>query len=207
MRSKIIIRRPLLARGHQAVRHLLFHALSMYVFILSFYIQLSLLSHTFLLSHIATDPQSESPISQLTVRPPTPQSPKTVAKCTRPPWCLSFSGPQDPPIRVVKHTLYSLTTPIRVVKPTLDGPEYPIHVAFPTFVNPYLSNMAQEAPQIATTWHLYRPTRPRMIQNGIQTAQHGLIYSPDILRCPQDSQTWPEDSPRRVTMNFNTSAK
>jgi hypothetical protein len=37
----------------------------------------------------------------------------------------------------------------------------------PTLSRPYLSNMAQQAPQIATTWRLYRPTRPGMIQNGV----------------------------------------
>ena len=63
----------------------------------------------------------------------------------------------------------------------------PIRVAFPTLSRPYLSNMAQQAPQIATTWHLYRPTQPGMIQNGLQIAQHGLVWSPGLLRCPQDS--------------------
>jgi hypothetical protein len=125
-----------------------------------------------------------------------------------------FLGPQYPPIRVVKHTLYGLPPPIREVKPTCYVPEYPICVAFPIFSRPYHSNMAQEAsqtairiqhiwntviatcqeqsyeistlsgpecsirvicpillrpynlnmakeaPQIATTWSLYRPTQP-----------------------------------------------
>jgi hypothetical protein len=70
------IRRPL-AKGHQTAGNLLFHSISIAVFILSFYILLSLFSHTFLLSHIAIDPQSESPIRQLIVHPTTPQAPKT----------------------------------------------------------------------------------------------------------------------------------
>jgi hypothetical protein len=66
-------------------------------------------------------------------------------------------GPEDPPIRVVKHTHYGISPPIRVVEHTLSGPEYPICVVFPTLSRPYHPNMAKEVPQIATTWPLYRP--------------------------------------------------
>jgi hypothetical protein len=88
--------------------------------------------------------------------------------------CSNFSGPQDPPIHVVKLTLSGRLPPIHVVKPTLYGLLPPIRVAFPTLSRSCLSNMGQQAPQMVTTWHLYRPTRPGMIQNGLS-----------------DSPTWP----------------
>jgi hypothetical protein len=56
----LIIRRTPLAKEHQAVEDLLFHYSTIVVLIMSFYILLSPLSHTFLLSHIAIDPPSES---------------------------------------------------------------------------------------------------------------------------------------------------
>jgi hypothetical protein len=71
------------------------------------------------------------------------------------PICPELFSPSDPPICVVKHTLYGLTPPIRVVKPTLYVPEYPIRVVVQILLRPYRPNMAKEAPQIATTWPLY----------------------------------------------------
>jgi hypothetical protein len=62
-----------------------------------------------------------------------------------------------PPIRVVKHTLYGPDLPIRVVQPTLYDLDHPIRVAFPTLSRPRHTNMAKEAPQIATTWPPYSP--------------------------------------------------
>jgi hypothetical protein len=103
----MVISRPLLARGHQAVKHFIFHSLSIGVFIVSFYILLSLLSHTFLLSHIAIDPQSESPISQRLLTPLPPRAPKAPPDADGPSGALFF-GPQDPPIRMVKPTLSGL---------------------------------------------------------------------------------------------------
>jgi hypothetical protein len=102
------------------VRDLLFHSLSIAVFILPFYILLSLLSHTFLLSHIAIDPQSESPISQRLFIP-LPPEPKNRAQMHSAHVFPYFLSPQDPPIRVVKHTLYGLAPPIRSVKSRLYG--------------------------------------------------------------------------------------
>jgi hypothetical protein len=90
------LRRPLLAKGHQAVKDFLFHSLSIAVFILSFYILLSLLSHTFLLSHIAIDPQSESPTSQLTVHPLPPGLQKTVSDALGPHLPLAFPVRRTP---------------------------------------------------------------------------------------------------------------
>jgi hypothetical protein len=120
----------------------------------------------------------------------------------------NFSGPQDPHIRVVKLILSGLPPPIHLVKPTLYGLVPRIRVAFPTLPPPYPSKMAQQAPQIATTWHLYRPIRLGMIQNGLSdspTWPH-IVLRPTKMPSRQ-LQTWPEDSPRRVTMNFSTDAK
>jgi hypothetical protein len=59
------------------------------------YILLNLLSHTFLLSHVAIDPQSESPISQLTVHPLHPRDQKAYSDALGPHVPLAFwaTGP------------------------------------------------------------------------------------------------------------------
>ena len=51
-------------------------------------------------------------------------------------------GPQDPPIRVVKYTLYGPDLTIRVEKRTHYVPDHPIGVAFPTLSRPYHPKMA-----------------------------------------------------------------
>ena len=155
-----------------------------YFLLISIYlaILLSLLTHTFLLSHIAIDPQSENPISQLTVRPPTPQAPKTVLRCPRPPWCLSFSGPQDPPIRVVKHKRYDLPTQIRVVKPHF---------------------MARSTQSV---WHLPHfharttPMWPNKPPDGHNVASIQANSAQHDSKWPSDSPTWPHMVPGYTKM-------
>jgi hypothetical protein len=153
------IRRPLLVRGHQAVRHLSFF-----------------LSFTF---YLATYPYSINPQSEIHLlsHTHTPQSPKSLAKQRGARGVLFRpTGPPNPCGKT--HKLWP-GPPNPQGKPTRYGPDRPIRVAFPTLSRPHHLNMAKDAPQIAPTWPQYSPRQPGVIQHGLKTAQDGLRWSQD----------------------------
>jgi hypothetical protein len=137
--------------------------------------------------------------------PPYPPAPKKQTQNQPASRCSNFSGPQDPPIRVVKHTLSGLLPPIHVAKPYFMAFYLQSVWQFPDFIALYLQygptgspdghNMASiqvHSAQYDSKWPSDSPTWPHIVLRPTKMPSRQL-------------QTWPEDSPRRVIMNFSVS--
>ena len=99
------------------------------------------------------------------------------------PPCPYFLGPQDPPIRVVKHICYGPEPLIRKVKPTLYVPDHKIRLAFPYTFTPI-------PPQYGLRGS---PDSHNMASIQPKTAQHDPNW-------PSDSKGWPQMVPRHTNM-------